>query len=65
MNANDTHILVVRIEDDHADPFIGEVVGWTDEETCLVLWGDERFAEFPSEPRHEYADELTTYRPRR
>jgi hypothetical protein len=61
------HILVVRNGTSHglawlntAGPFVGEVVGWLDAEVCLVLWGDQRFAEFPGDPRPEYKDELTT-----
>jgi hypothetical protein len=52
--------LVQSIYDDSPVPLVGLVVGWEDEDRCLVLWGDARFAPDNNDPaRVEYADELT------
>jgi hypothetical protein len=57
--------IVHRITDDES-PTLGAVVGWEDEDRCLVLWGDARFSpsEHMDQARVEYMDELTPVRSR-
>ena len=54
---------VIRIDDDYPVPFTGVVIGWKDEDRCLVLWGDDQYSprEHIDRARIEYAD---TLRPR-
>lgn len=61
MNATDMQfdqILVHSVSDDFPLPMTGEVVGWPDEDTCLVVWPGSDV------PREEPMDELTPVRPR-
>jgi len=54
---------VVRVEDDRDDPVVGRVLGWDDEDRCIVAWGDAAFSESAWEQgRVEFADTLTLVR---
>lgn len=54
---------VIRIEDDRDVPLTGLIIGWEDEDRCLVLWGDAKYNwhDHVDEARIEFADELMPY----
>jgi hypothetical protein len=51
-------ILVRAVDDDRPIAVVGEVTGWTDENTVLVLWPGA------TEAIEESMDELSPVRPR-
>lgn len=58
-NPSDSYLYnrrVIRLDDDSPCPKVGRVLGWADEETCVILWDG---ADAPTE---EFADEITPRR---
>ena len=56
--SNTSTKTVVRVDDDRDVSTRGRVIGWEDEDRCLVLWGDARYSSDPEQARVEFADEL-------
>jgi hypothetical protein len=54
-----SYTMVIRNDDDSDVPLTGAVLGWEDEDRCVIAWGDTKYAADPwRNARIEFADEI-------